>query len=286
MTFGNNQAATFCSCDDKIAVNVFSRPRSASSNEMENFRFPSNCVQVSMRYEWVFKLTLRSFEKLIFFFFSPFRHRGSEVPSTFSSKSSSTSFSFPLAPRAKCHDSIASEGFLTNGRLPRLRCSNTATSLMSWFRQHRQVGQMSDWSWRALRSLHVSSNVIEPDRGFSAATSSQTASQYPPSRIHPCFSGLWHAGGFNGGCQREKPLSFSRTKHLFSQSARRWTAVSFLCWVLSFFSQSNNSPSRPAEEAQKNCSENGSEEAKVLPPSASFFLAAICKALRDSMNHG
>ena len=52
MTFGIIQAATFASCDDKIAVKVLSRPSSDSPNEMENFRFPLNRVHVLMRYRW------------------------------------------------------------------------------------------------------------------------------------------------------------------------------------------------------------------------------------------
>ena len=51
-----------------------------------------------------------------------------------------------------------------------------------------------------------------------------------------------------------KTLSFTYVRHLFNQSSRRCTVVSFL-FVFIIFSQSNNSPSRPAEETQKNCSE-------------------------------
>ena len=74
-----DQTATFCSCDDKIAVKVFSRPTCASSSEMENFRFHANCLQVSLRHVWVRKLTLRMFLRHLFFF--SFGLRGSEVPS-------------------------------------------------------------------------------------------------------------------------------------------------------------------------------------------------------------
>ena len=139
MTCGNNQAANFFSCDDKIAVNVFYRPSSASSKEMEIFRLPSNCLHVSMRYVWVSKFTLRSFE--YFLHVVDFRLRCSEVGSMLSSASSATSFRFPLAPRPTCSCSIASPGFFTNGMLPSDCCSNTTTSPISWFRQHRMVSQ-------------------------------------------------------------------------------------------------------------------------------------------------
>ena len=58
MTFGNIQAATSSSCDDKIAVKVLSRPSSDSPNEMEIFRFPLNRVHVLMRYLWATKCSL------------------------------------------------------------------------------------------------------------------------------------------------------------------------------------------------------------------------------------
>ena len=48
ITFGTNQAVFFFWREDKIAVKVFSRPRPASSKEIENFFSPSNCLQVSM----------------------------------------------------------------------------------------------------------------------------------------------------------------------------------------------------------------------------------------------
>ena len=203
MTCGNNQAANLLPCDDEIAVDVFSRPSSASSKEMENFVVPSNCLHVSMRYVWHSTFTLRSYENPLPVF--DFRLPCSEVGSMLSVKSSSTSFRFPLASRPTCHRSIASLGFFTNGMLPSDCCSNTATSRIRWFRQHRMVSQYSDWSWRALRSLHVSSIVIRSSFGFSAPKSSQTPPQYPPSRIPPCFSGDWHGGGCNGGCPRRIP---------------------------------------------------------------------------------
>ena len=159
-TFGNNQAAISLSCDDMIAVKVFSRPRNASPKEREILLTPLNASQVLMRYVWASNLAILGLLKPLSFF-SPFELRGSEVPdsevpSKSSSKSSSISFSFPLAPRAKCHGRIASAGLLTNGRLPKDCRSNTATSPMSSFRQHRTVSHMSDWSCRPLRSLHVS----------------------------------------------------------------------------------------------------------------------------------
>ena len=68
MTFGNIQAATSSSCDDKIAVKVLSRPSSDSPNEMEIFRFPLNRVHVLMRYLRAKESSVRAFNVFFLLF--------------------------------------------------------------------------------------------------------------------------------------------------------------------------------------------------------------------------
>ena len=59
VTCGSSQADRFASCDDTMAVKVFSRPKIDSSNETDNFLFRLNCRSVSYKYVSVAKFTFK-----------------------------------------------------------------------------------------------------------------------------------------------------------------------------------------------------------------------------------